>query len=73
MSLPIWLTNRVLSDAAIAVAHARQTATDLHDQGRDHRDDPAWRAAVTHACQATDKALKLGIDPQAVLDASKSC
>ncbi len=72
MAIPEWLTNRVLADAAIATAYARQTATDIHDQGRDHYSDPTWRAAVTDAHRASDKAEEIGIDPQTILDASKA-
>ncbi|NEC15089.1 hypothetical protein G3I34_23030 [Streptomyces sp. SID8014] len=70
--LPTWLTARVLADAAIATATARQTATEIHDQGRDHNDDPTWRTAVAAAHRATDQAAEIGIDPQTVLDASKA-
>ncbi|MFF7023023.1 hypothetical protein ACFY97_18720 [Streptomyces klenkii] len=72
MSLPTWLASRVLADAAIAMANARQTATEIHDQGRDHYYDPNWRTAVTKARRAIDKAEEIGIDPQTVLDASKA-
>lgn len=72
MTIPTWLASRVLADAAIATATARQTATEIHEQGRDHYDDPTWRAAVAAAHRATDVAEELGIGPQAVLDASKA-
>ncbi|BCK74031.1 hypothetical protein Srufu_079840 (plasmid) [Streptomyces libani subsp. rufus] len=72
MALPTWLTGRILADAAIATATARQTATDIREQGRDHYNDPTWRTAVTTAVRATDKAEEIGIDPQTVLDASKA-
>lgn len=72
MANPEWLTNRVLAEAAMATATARQIATEIHDQGRDHYDDPTWRAAVAAAHRATDKAEEIGIDPQIVLDASKA-
>ncbi|KIQ62690.1 hypothetical protein TR51_27375 [Kitasatospora griseola] len=72
MTIPNWLANRVLADAAIATASARQTAAEIHRQGRDHYDDPTWRAAVALAHRATDKAEEIGISPQAVLDASKA-
>lgn len=72
MTLPTWLTARVLADAAIATATARQTATDIHEQGRDHFFDPTWRKALTEAHRATDKAREIGIDPQTILDASKA-
>ncbi|MGW1409426.1 hypothetical protein [Streptomyces sp. NPDC002403] len=72
MSLPSWLTSRVLADAAIATATARQTATEIHEQGRDHYDDPTWRSAVAKAHRATDKAEEIGIDPQDIFDASKA-
>jgi hypothetical protein len=70
--LPAWLPARVLADAAIATANARQTATDIHDQGRDHFDDPAWRTAVAEAHRTCDKAEEIGISRQTVLDASKA-
>ncbi|WP_035839055.1 hypothetical protein [Kitasatospora azatica] len=72
MSVPTWLASRVLADAAIATANARQAATEIHDQGRDHYDDLTWRAAVVKAHRATDKAEEIGISPQGVLDASKA-
>lgn len=72
MSAPAWLTNRVLTDAAIATACARQAATEIHNQGRDHYSDPTWRAAVAEAHRATDKAEEIGIDPQTVLAASRA-
>lgn len=72
MPLPAWLPARVLADAAIATANARQTATNIHQQGRDHFHDPTWRAALATAQQATAKARDIGIDPQTILDASKS-
>ncbi|MFI5768560.1 hypothetical protein ACIA74_08395 [Streptomyces sp. NPDC051658] len=72
MPIPTWLTSRVLADAAIATATARQTATTIHDQGRDHYDAPTWRAALADAHRATDKAEEIGIDPQDILDASKA-
>ncbi|MFD7922515.1 hypothetical protein ACFV3R_25225 [Streptomyces sp. NPDC059740] len=72
MALPAWLTSRVRADAALATAHARQTATDIHAQGRDHYDDPTWLAAIADAHRAVDKALEIGIDPHDFLDASKA-
>ncbi|WP_327223007.1 hypothetical protein OG229_02365 [Streptomyces platensis] len=72
MALPTWLTSRVLTDAAIATATARQTATNIHAQGRDHHNDPTWREALAEAHRATDKAEEIGMDPQAILDASKA-
>uniref|UniRef100_UPI0030E20027 hypothetical protein n=1 Tax=Streptomyces tubercidicus TaxID=47759 RepID=UPI0030E20027 len=72
MPLPAWLTSRVLADAAIATATARQTATNIHEQGRDHRNDPTWREALAEAHRTTDKAEEIGIDPQTILDASKA-
>ncbi|MEW9521778.1 hypothetical protein [Streptomyces tubercidicus] len=72
MPLPAWLTSRVLADAAIATATARQTATNIHEQGRDHFHDPTWREALNAAHRATDKAAEIGIDPQTVLEASKA-
>ncbi|MFF0389619.1 hypothetical protein ACFYS8_13145 [Kitasatospora sp. NPDC004615] len=72
MSVPNWLVTRVLGEAVIATATARQTATEIHAQGRDHYDAPAWRAAVADAHRATDTAEQIGISPQAVLDASKA-
>lgn len=72
MPNPDWLINRVLADAAIATATARQTATEIHAEGRDHWDDPKWRAAVADAHRAGDKAEEIGIAPQTILDASKT-
>ena len=70
--LPSWLTSRVLADAAIATATARQTATEIHEHGHNHYDDPTWRCAVAAAHRAMDKAEAIGISAQAVLDASKA-
>lgn len=72
MPLPEWLTARVLADAAIATATARQTATNIHNQGHDHHDDPTWRSAVTEAVHRCDKAEEIGISRQTILDASKA-
>ncbi|MFJ4879938.1 hypothetical protein ACIP93_32690 [Streptomyces sp. NPDC088745] len=72
MAHPNWLTSRVRADAAIATANARQTATDLHAQGRDHYTDPTWRTAVADAHRAVDKAEEIGLDTHDILDASKA-
>lgn len=72
MPLPAWITNRVTAEAAVATAHARQTATNLHDQGLDHLYDPSWRAAVEAARLASEKAEEIGISPQTILTASKA-
>ncbi|MFI9783237.1 hypothetical protein ACIHEI_06955 [Kitasatospora sp. NPDC051984] len=72
MSVPSWLAERVRAEAVIATAGARQIATEIHDQGRDHYDDPTWRVAVVAALRATDKAEEIGISPQSILDASKA-
>jgi hypothetical protein len=71
MPHPIWLTNRVKADAATATANARQTATDVQAQGRDHYTDPDWRDAVADAQRAVDKAEEIGLSTHDVLDASK--
>ncbi|WP_331735293.1 hypothetical protein OG590_40175 (plasmid) [Streptomyces goshikiensis] len=72
MPIPTWLASRVLANAAIAAAEARQTATEIHDLGRDHYNDPTWRTVLAEAHRATDKAEQIGISPQAILDASKA-
>ena len=72
MPLPTWITQRVLADAVIATANARQTATELHAQGRDHFTDPTWRKALAEVHRTGDKAEEIGIDPQTIGDASKA-
>lgn len=71
MSLPTWLTQRVLADAALATANARQTATEIHDRGGDHFSDPTWLDAVAEVHRTGDKAEEIGIDRQTIGDASK--
>ncbi|MBY8886829.1 hypothetical protein K7472_18435 [Streptomyces sp. PTM05] len=60
----------ILNRAAKASANARNIASDLHKQGRDHFNDPTWREAMKDVNSAFDAAYEAGYDHQDIGDAA---